>query len=128
MLPYSLLIGVVLTRDDVSQRLDFWIDPEYRPRHVKTLVELCKNSGLYPDCLILKGIEFEGDPVVGGGFGDVYKGRLRGQDIAIKVPKTFRQTDVDKLHRVMFYVCSFWRHMLTKLPAIRVRGCYMAAA
>jgi hypothetical protein len=87
--------------------LDVWIDPEDRPRHVNTLVELCKNSGLYPDCLIFKGIEFEGDPVAGGGFGDVYKGRLRGEDIAIKVLKTFRQTDMDKLRRVMLYLRPF---------------------
>jgi hypothetical protein len=80
--------------------LDFWIDPEYQTRHFKILVRLCKNSALYPDCLALKGIAVEGDPAAGGGFGDVYKGRLGGQEIAIKVLRVFRQKDMDKLRRV----------------------------
>jgi hypothetical protein len=50
--------------------------------------------------LVLKGIEIFGDPVAGGGFGDVYKGRLRGQEIAIKVLKVYRESDMDKLLKV----------------------------
>ena len=95
-----MLFWVVLTRYYAYQRLDFWTDPEYKPRHVKTLVKLSKNSALFPDCLVLKDIEYDGFPVEGGGFGDVYKGRLGGLKIAIKVLKVYKKTDLDKLRKV----------------------------
>ena len=82
------------------QRLDIYIQPEHKPRHIKTLITLSKASGLVPECLILKGIEVEEDPVAGGGFGDVYKGRFRTQDIALKVLKVYQKSDVQKLLRV----------------------------
>jgi hypothetical protein len=38
--------------------------------------------------LVLKGIQVDDDPVEGGSFGDVYKGRLGNQDIALKGPES----------------------------------------
>lgn len=95
-----MIFWVVLTWYHAYQRLDFWTDPEYKPRHIKTLVKLSKNSALFPDCLVLKGIEYEGFPAEGGGFGNVYKGRLGDLTIAVKVLKVYRKMDLDKLHKV----------------------------
>jgi len=81
----------------LQARLDVAIDPEYKPRHVRALIKLSKASGLFPDCLVLKGIQVDGDPVEGGGFGDVYKGRFGGQVIALKVLKVYQKSDMQKL-------------------------------
>ena|ERR1700735_4736928 len=89
-----------LTPDYVCQRLDFWIHPKYKTRHVKTLVKLSKASACYPDCLVLKGIDIQGDRVADGGFGDVYKGRLGDQVLAIKVLRVKQRPDMVKLRKV----------------------------
>jgi serine/threonine protein kinase len=81
--------------------LDFTIDPAYKPRHVKALIKLSRASRLCPECLVLKGIEIESNPVAWGGFADVYKGRLRGTEVAIKVLKVYEKSDMDKLLKVI---------------------------
>lgn len=85
-----------------TQRLDIDIHPKYKPRHIKALITLSKQSGLVPDCLILNGVEVEGHAVAAGGFGDVYKGRLKTQEIALKVLKVYQKSDMQKLLKVTF--------------------------
>jgi hypothetical protein len=64
-------------------------------------------TGLYPECLVLEGIEIEGDAVGGGGFADIFKGRLRDQDIAVKVLKVYQKSDVEKLLKVTLKYLTF---------------------
>jgi predicted unusual protein kinase regulating ubiquinone biosynthesis (AarF/ABC1/UbiB family) len=80
--------------------LDFAIDLAHRHQYVDVLLRLSRASRLYPESFILKGIEILGHPVAAGGFADVYKGRLRGQEIAIKVLRVYQKTDVDTLLKV----------------------------
>ena len=77
------------------------IDSAYKSRHIKALIRLSRASGLYPECLVLQGINIEGDAVAGGGFGDVYKGHLQGQEIAIKILRVYQKSDMDKLLKVI---------------------------
>lgn len=76
------------------------VDPAVRRRHVKALIKLSRATGLYPECLVLKGIEIIGDAVGGGGFADIFKGRLQGQEIAVKVLKVYQKSDIEKLLKV----------------------------
>ena len=92
---------------DYPQRLDFWIDPIYKPRHVEALVQLSEASARYPSCISLKGVGIESGPVSGDGFGDVYRGRLGGQNIALKVLKVSRQNDKNNLRQVNLLVYFF---------------------
>ena len=85
----------------VCQRLDIYIDPKHKPRHVKALIRLSKASGLVPECLLLKGIEVDGGPVAAGGYGDVYKGKFQGQAIGLKVLKVYQKSDMEKLLKVI---------------------------
>lgn len=85
------------------QRLDFPIDPAYKRRHVKALIRLSRASGQYPECLALDDVAMEAYPVAGGSYGDVYKGHLNGQQIALKVLKVYVDQDIVKLLKVMLY-------------------------
>jgi hypothetical protein len=51
--------------------------------------------------MILKGIELVGKAAIdGGGFGDICKGVLGGQDIAVKVLRVYQKSDKEKLLKV----------------------------
>ena len=76
------------------------VDLAYKRRHVKALIRLSGATGLYPECLVLDGIEILGDAVEGGGFADIFKGRLRGQEIAVKMLKVYQKSDIEKLLKV----------------------------
>ena len=80
--------------------MDIDISPEYKHRHMTALIKLSKASGLVPECLVLNGFEVDGDPIARGGFGDVYKGRSRGQEMALKVLRVYQKSDIQKLLKV----------------------------
>jgi hypothetical protein len=89
------------------QRLDFWVDPAHKSRHVRALVQLSETSARYPDCLTLKGISIEGSPDSGSGLGDVYKGRLGGQEVAVKILRELPPSAMSNLREVYFQLrCS----------------------
>ena len=67
---------------------------------MKALIKLSRASGLYPECMALKELKIRAGPVAAGGFGDIYKGQLRDQMIAVKVLKVYEESDMDKLLRV----------------------------
>ena len=73
--------------------MDIDISPEYEHHHKAVLIKLSKASGLVPECLVLKGIELNSKPIASGGYGDVYKGRSRGQEMVLK-------SDIQKLLKV----------------------------
>ena len=83
-----------------NKRLNLAIDSPYRPQNVKALIKLSRASGLYPECLVLKRIDIEGNAVAYGTFGDVYRGRLDGQNVAIKILRVYQTTDRDSLLKV----------------------------
>ena len=84
----------------IYQRLDFDVDPEFKPRHVKALIRLARASRLYPECLVLRRVEIEGDAVAGGTFGDVHRARFEGRAIAVKILRVYQQQDTDSLLKV----------------------------
>ena len=80
------------------------VDLALKRHHVKALIRLSGATGLYPECLVLKGIQIIGDAVGGGGFADIYKGWLWNQEIAVKVLKVYQKSDMEKLLKVLMYV------------------------
>jgi hypothetical protein len=79
-------------------------------------------SGLYPECLNLKGIEIIGEAIIGdarrGGFADVFKGRLRDQVIAVKVLRVYQEWDIEKLLKVMLMYAIFDNVKWVPFPGI----------
>lgn len=69
------------------------IDASFEARHAKALIQLTRQAGLYPECLILSGVDMKDEAVDEGGFGSVHKGMLGRQVIAVKIFKTYTVSD-----------------------------------
>ncbi|KAH7918869.1 kinase-like protein [Leucogyrophana mollusca] len=78
---------------------------------VKTLVELSKRSGLYPQRLLLPNIDIRGDQVDGGTFGDVWKGDLDGRPVAVKKMRVFRSSEVRELMKAYTKEAVLWAQL-----------------
>ena len=76
------------------------MDPLHKPRHIKALLRLSRASGLYPECLALKGVKIEAHPVARGSYGDVFKGHLHGRVIAVKALRIYQTSYLAKLLKV----------------------------
>ena len=55
---------------------------------------------MYPECLLLEDIALPPHPVAAGSFGDVYQAKLAGNDIAVKVIRMYKKSDMDKILKV----------------------------
>jgi hypothetical protein len=105
---------VTMIQTHSFQRLDFPMEPQYKSRHVKALLKLSRASGLYPECFTLKNIEMENHPVDNGGYGDVYRGRLHGRKIAVKVLKVYQTSDLTRLVKVCLK-CDLYQSRLNMI-------------
>jgi hypothetical protein len=85
----------------LRQCLNSGVDSEYRPHLIKTLVRLSRLSRLYPECLVLNEIKIEGNSIASGASGDVYKGRIGQQTVAVKMLRIHWMFDRDKLLKVI---------------------------
>ncbi|KAJ6507785.1 kinase-like domain-containing protein [Mycena vitilis] len=96
---------------DLLQNLldcDSDLPPSRRRRLFKALVRLSKESGLHPQCFTLQGLA-QGCLVAGGSFGDVYKGWLEGQYVAVKMMRLFEESDIDTILKEFSREALIWR-------------------
>ncbi|KAF7354925.1 Protein kinase domain-containing protein [Mycena sanguinolenta] len=68
----------------------------------KALVRLSRESGIHPTCFTLE-VEKASQQVAGGGFGDICKGVVGGQIVAIKSMRQFADDDVKASMKVCVY-------------------------
>ncbi|KAF8574534.1 kinase-like protein [Ramaria rubella] len=54
---------------------------------IKVMIHLSGHSGQFPPVLWFSDINSHKEHVAGGGFGDVYRGSWKGQDVALKFPR-----------------------------------------
>ncbi|KAH7924807.1 kinase-like protein [Leucogyrophana mollusca] len=74
--------------------------------------DLSRKTGLYPECLILRGVKIRGkEPVCGGSFGDIYKGEVAGQAIAIKIMRVYNATATEGAIKVFSREAVLWRQL-----------------
>ena len=65
------------------------------------MIRLSRNSGLHPKCLTIQNVEKLGEyPEGGGAFGDVWKGKIGGTLVCMKVIRVFSGTDVETMLKV----------------------------
>ncbi|KAF7983089.1 hypothetical protein HWV62_24015 [Athelia sp. TMB] len=95
----------------IYPRLDYPIEPQFKRRYLKALVKLSELSRRYPECLQLKHITLPEYYVVGGSFGEVYKGRMAGNDIAVKVLKVYQDSDMDAILKNFAREAVIWRQL-----------------
>jgi hypothetical protein len=99
-----------------------------RPLLFKALIRLSRASGLHPECLPLGIIPRLGQLVAGGGFGDIYKGVISEQVVAIKIIKVYDYSDKQAVLKVHLRVLdrTLWTDGMS--TGIWARGADLAAA
>jgi len=99
--------------DVLQQVLDFpGLDPQLCSPILNGIVQLSKLSGLYPECLVVRGVQKLGHTAVAGGsFGDIWQGHVEGQEIAIKVMRVFGSSDVEKALKAFSHEAVLWRQL-----------------
>ncbi|TDL21451.1 kinase-like protein, partial [Rickenella mellea] len=77
---------------------------------VQTIARLAKKSGIYPDCLSLTKVERLGeDPLMGGGFADIWKGEFAKRPVALKALRVFVHDSSAKKETV--FKAVVWRQL-----------------
>ncbi|KAK7031183.1 hypothetical protein VNI00_013599 [Paramarasmius palmivorus] len=104
------------TLDWLQQLIDApGISAGLRASICQTMVRLAKKSGLCPSCLTIQGVARLGEhPVDGGGFGDIWKGRLEGVDdqlVCLKVVKVYLMKDIKRLLKNYLREAIIWRQL-----------------
>ena len=68
---------------------------------MRFLYDVCGRDALLPRSLELPfSYNTTGDPLVGGGFADVWKGQYQGREVAVKVLRVFKTDDLKKTRKV----------------------------
>ena len=78
----------------------------------RVIIKLATASGQMPKSLYLHDVElFSRDSVKGGAYADIYKGKCRSQEVAVKRLRFFMsQTDETRIsnHKVISYIPVIW--------------------
>ncbi|KAF7374851.1 Calcium-transporting ATPase [Mycena sanguinolenta] len=82
-----------------------------KARFSKALLRLSCACGLHPTCFTLDGLEKTGQQVAGGGFGDIWKGFVGGQTVAIKIMRQFADDDVKASLKKLSREALIWRQL-----------------
>ncbi|KAL0059790.1 hypothetical protein AAF712_013431 [Marasmius tenuissimus] len=112
---------VTETKGDEAQR---WLDllqalanyPEIprqsRSTIVTVMIHLSRKSGMCPKCLKINNVERLGShPVAGGGFGDVWKGKIGDEIVGLKVVRAFQLSDVQRLIKEYMQEAIVWQQL-----------------
>ncbi|KAJ7113586.1 kinase-like domain-containing protein, partial [Mycena epipterygia] len=97
--------------DLLQDLLDHDILSTVRPLLFKALLRLSRVSGLHPNCFPLMGLQKVGEQVAAGGFGDIWKGVFRGQNVSVKVMRLFEDSDVQAVLKEFGREAVIWRQL-----------------
>ncbi|KAJ7768220.1 kinase-like domain-containing protein [Mycena metata] len=110
---------LLASRDEQAQRLlDLMQDlldldsfSVVRPLICKRLLELSEASGRHPHCFALSGLQKVGRQVAAGGFGDIWKGLVRGQSVSLKIVRLFEDSDIKAVLKDFTREAFVWRQL-----------------
>lgn len=75
---------------------------------------MSRTYGLYPNCLVLRGIEMNAfTPEAAGAYGDIYRGMFQGKALALKVLRVYQTSDMLTLLKVESFYKSISLSALT---------------
>jgi hypothetical protein len=112
--PHRKFFCTILIHVKINLKVLYFCQSKLELRDVlfRALVKLSKESGTYPECLVLRGVDLQSkEPQESGAFGDVWKEELQGQNVAIKVVRKYVKSDIEKIAKVCF-----------PSPSLRVTG------
>ncbi|KAJ8077777.1 hypothetical protein PM082_002210 [Marasmius tenuissimus] len=78
---------------------------------LKMTLRLSKRSGRCPTCFVIENVEKQGRRVGGGGFGDVWKGKIGEDIVCLKVVKGYFGDDLEKLTKDYMREAIVWKHL-----------------
>ncbi|KAL0067731.1 Rho guanine nucleotide exchange factor [Marasmius tenuissimus] len=88
------------------------IENKLRTSILKLILRLSKRSNLCPKCLNINNVERISErPIDGGGFGDVWKGKVGSQFVCLKVVKVYLVSDVQKLLKEYMREAIVWEQL-----------------
>ncbi|KAK6966784.1 kinase-like domain-containing protein [Favolaschia claudopus] len=82
-----------------------------RPMLFKAMWRLSRASNLYPRCFTLTGLHKVGTQVAGGGYGDIWKGLVRGQSVCVKMLRIFQESDIAMAVKEFGAEALIWRQL-----------------
>ncbi|KAJ7485303.1 kinase-like domain-containing protein, partial [Mycena latifolia] len=82
-----------------------------RPLLFKVLLRLSRDSGLHPHCFPISGLQKVGQQVTAGGFGDIWKGLVRGQSVSVKIMRLFQDEDIEAALKEFGREALIWRQL-----------------
>ncbi|KAJ7466906.1 kinase-like domain-containing protein [Mycena latifolia] len=99
--------------DLLQDLLDYpLLDARIRPVILKALLKLSTKSGRHPRCFGLSDLQLHGNQVAAGSFGDVWKGRVHGETVSVKVMRVYQEADVEALVKASRAYHRFYREAL----------------
>ncbi|KAF9445355.1 kinase-like protein, partial [Macrolepiota fuliginosa MF-IS2] len=75
------------------------------------MMRLCSKSGTHPRRLTLQHIRYDTRPVAAGRFGEVWKGYIGDKCVCLKVPKLYRDTQIEHLLKNFTREGIMWRDL-----------------
>ncbi|KAJ7279584.1 kinase-like domain-containing protein [Mycena rebaudengoi] len=77
----------------------------------KALLKLSRKCGLHPTCFSLSELKKMGHQIAGGGFGDVWRGLVGDQTVAVKSVRIFLEEDVQAALKQFGREALIWRQL-----------------
>ncbi|KAF7377549.1 Protein kinase domain-containing protein [Mycena sanguinolenta] len=103
---------------EAQQLLDFLQDlldldsfSVIKPLIFQALRQLSRPSALHPRCFALSGLQRLGQQVTGGGFGDIWKGLVGGQNVCVKVMRIFGSSNIEAALKEFSREAVIWRQL-----------------
>ncbi|KAJ6456478.1 kinase-like domain-containing protein [Mycena sanguinolenta] len=85
--------------DLLQDLLDYpLLDGRVRPVILQALLKLSTKSGRHPRCFALSDrLQLADAPVAAGSFGDVWKGKIQGETVSVKIMRIYEEADFEAL-------------------------------
>ncbi|KAL0059166.1 Rho guanine nucleotide exchange factor [Marasmius tenuissimus] len=84
------LLQLLIDHPNLSNRL--------RTKICSTMLHISKKTGFHPKCLAIENVEVVGkNPIDGGGYADIWKGRLGQSLVCLKILRIFKEPEVQQV-------------------------------
>ncbi|KAK0188288.1 kinase-like domain-containing protein [Armillaria mellea] len=109
------LMTVNFLQREIDTRAYVYNEAYYRARCIKCLLKVAETYLVIPTCLVISNIRCDArHPICGGGYADIYKGRINHSDVCLKVLRIFADGDTKPREDVKKEFCRevlVWRNL-----------------